>query len=90
MSKSLLIELNPSAVAHLELLMRQFGEDKPEVMIARALGLLDLVQEYLGPDGTLTVVNGRSVERNGEEELVDLVFENRAKMQAGQAAGLPS
>jgi len=75
MSDDLFIELNPAAHARLRALMEHYGDTKPETMISRALGLLELLQPYIADDGVLTVVNANP-ERNGEEPEVDLMFEN--------------
>jgi hypothetical protein len=74
-SDDLLIKLNPAAYARLRALMDYYGDTKPESMISRALGLLELLQPYVGADGVLTVVNSNR-ERNGEDREVDLIFEN--------------
>ncbi len=75
MPDDLLIELNGPAYARLRSMMAFYGDTSPETMISRALGLLEMLEPYVGPDGVLTVVN-RDPERNGEGPEVDLVFDN--------------
>ena len=75
MAEDLLIELNAAAHKRLRALMDFYGDQTPEQMISRALGLLEILEPYVGPDGLLGVVNGNP-ERNGEDREVGLVFEN--------------
>jgi hypothetical protein len=76
----MLIQLSPVAVTKLEGLMRRFGELRPEIMISRALGLLEVIQPYLAEDGTVTLVDPSKVTPGAssvsEDALVDIVFEN--------------
>jgi len=84
MPDDLLIELNAPAYARLRTMMAFYGDSAPETMISRALGLLEMLEPYVGPDGVLTVVNPNP-ERNGEGAEVDLVFDNMS-----DRAGRPS
>jgi len=74
MPDELLIKLNPAAHARLRALMDYYGDTKPDAMVSRALGLLEMLQPYVRADGLLTVVNANQ-SQNGEDREVDLVFE---------------
>lgn len=76
MAEGLLIQLSATAANQLAQLMASYGEENPEAMIARALGLLEVVKEYVDDTGVLTVVEPQKASSEGDEELVDLVFPN--------------
>ncbi len=76
MAEDLLIRLNSAAIARLRSLMDYYGETKPEGMISRALGLLEMLEPLVGPNGELTVLNANN-EHDGDEEKVGLIFEKR-------------
>ena len=76
MAGEVVIGLNAAAATRLRGLMERFGEDQPEVMISRALGLLDIVKDYLNDEGVLTVVDPFSAD--SKARLVELVFKKAA------------
>lgn len=79
MAGEVVIGLNAAAAARLYELMQRFGEDRPEVMIARALGLLDIVKDYLNDQGVLTVVDPLVADdADDRSKFVELVFKKAA------------
>lgn len=86
MDDDLLIRLNPPAHRQLRALMKYYGEATPEQMISRALGLLQMVEPYVGPDGALTVVTPHPEPDGGDREI-DLVFDNFRRAHPGAADG---
>ncbi len=87
MTDKILIQLSPVAVAKLQDLMRRFGETREDAMISRALGVLEVVKNYLASDGTLTIVDPSKIHPNmdgvPEAALVDIVFE-KAKRELAE------
>lgn len=84
MAGEVVIGLNSTAAARLGTLMERFGEDREEVMVSRALGLLDAVQNYVDDQGVLTVVDPAAGE--GENRFVELVFRKAAGRRPARAA----
>jgi hypothetical protein len=70
MTESLVFKLNGPAVDKLNILMEQFKETYPDVMISRALGLLDIVKDYVDEEGILTVIDPKITEGSNKVELL--------------------
>jgi hypothetical protein len=79
MASRLTLEFDEEAVAKLQSLMKEFGEREPQVLISRALGLLDTITPFM-VDGKLTVFDPRA--RSDDDQFVGVVFENVAKKAA--------
>jgi hypothetical protein len=76
MAHELRLELSDAAFKRLDALKRQFHEPNAEALVFRALGLLQTIQEYVGEDGVLTVVDPALAADAEDDPHVELVFEN--------------
>lgn len=76
MARNLIFELSPDVSDRLRRLTALYGESSPSAMIARALGLLEIIEPYLH-DGLLTVIDPDAHSDQNDEREVDLLFEPR-------------
>ena len=81
MARNLYFELGPDVADKLRQLTDRYGEPSPEAMIARALGLLEMVAPFLH-DGLLTVVDTVIESDDPADREVDLSFEGLVRQHA--------
>jgi hypothetical protein len=75
MARSYHIEIAGEAAILLANLMRKFGDTKPSIAVARALGLSEAAMPFIH-DGMLTVLDpSKADDDDDDERLVDLVVE---------------